>query len=312
VNLTRKRATLPHQIREMPMRTLVAFLVSSLLLVTTAWADIGPKPDFGRPSNPPIKVCSVFVANAWRAAILVPFSWGFSNCRDYARSVEATSFQAGCVLVDAPRTPGPKFYWARANTMTAPALDCGWRTGGSLEWTASAKVCSVLTPNAWRSLTMVNESWTAEDCRAMAREARASHVQLGCIVPGGGIRFTWARRNLRAEGPLPPAGVAGLYVPESDCGWQSPAEDARGFPGKLCTALVRGGWRSMTWVPPAWTPADCQAFSASIGATFYQLGCIYQTPPAGSAHRYVWGPASVIGRNQVDAPILSSCGWRFT
>lgn len=206
----------------------------------------------------------------------------------------------------------PQHALARTNRPPLPAADCGWSTSFSLTWPGPTKVCSILVPGGWRSLTMVPASWTASDCQALAREFRATRVQLGCIFHAPTPpKYAWASRHAGTDAPLPDGA---LYRPATDCGWASggapPA--ARTIPTKFCSGYVPGAWRTVTVVPPAWQPSDCQAFSRQIGATFYQLGCIFDTPPTGSTEKFVSGPAHAILRPAADAPLLRNCAWRVT
>lgn len=294
------------------MRSMFALLSVVLFLATSATADVGPKPDIVAPHSAPIKVCSPFVESNWRAAIMVPHMWVASDCRDYAGSINATAFQVGCFYTDPARRSGPQHALARTNRPPLPAADCGWSTSFSLTWPGPTKVCSILVPGGWRSLTMVPASWTASDCQALAREFRATRVQLGCIFHAPTPpKYAWASRHAGTDAPLPDGA---LYRPATDCGWASggapPA--ARTIPTKFCSGYVPGAWRTVTVVPPAWQPSDCQAFSRQIGATFYQLGCIFDTPPTGSTEKFVSGPAHAILRPAADAPLLRNCAWRVT
>lgn len=86
-----------------------------------------------------VRVCSAFVENNWRMAMPVNSHWLPEDCRQYALSVGATSFQLGCIFdsyrggrnVGADRPQ--KFSWGRAIPVTraafagdTPLPTCGW------------------------------------------------------------------------------------------------------------------------------------------------------------------------------------------
>lgn len=71
----------------------------------------------------------------------------------------------------------------------------------------------------------------------------------------------------------------------------------------LCSPLVPGGWRAIVWTPPDWTNADCQAFAGSVGATAYQVGCMFQAPSGPGGQKFSWATVNA------SAPASSNCGW---
>jgi hypothetical protein len=72
-----------------------------------------------------VKICSLSSKGNWRSITPVPQSWTVSDCKDYAKSVEADSIQVGCIFVT-----GPKYTWSQLVPLDAsssvPAPNCGW------------------------------------------------------------------------------------------------------------------------------------------------------------------------------------------
>jgi hypothetical protein len=48
-------------------------------------------------------------------------------------------------------------------------------------------------------------------------------------------------------------------------------------PQKMCSAGLYNGWRDSIIVPNGWDSAQCKRFSDSIGAVYFQLGCVAGT-----------------------------------
>jgi hypothetical protein len=80
------------------------------------------------------------------------------------------------------------------------------------------------------------------------------------------------------------AAPAGAQTPESALN----ADDGTGAV-KVCSPVAMPRWRSMIPVPKTWTFLDCMGFSGEMGASHFQLGCVFAnvTP---HAHKYAWGP----------------------
>ena len=72
-----------------------------------------------------VKICSISSKGNWRSITPVPQSWTVSDCKDYAKSVEANNIQLGCIFVT-----GPKYTWSKLLPLDAsssvPAPNCGW------------------------------------------------------------------------------------------------------------------------------------------------------------------------------------------
>src|SRR5215208_2383465 len=67
---------------------------------------------------------------------------------------------------------------------------------------------------------------------------------------------------------------------------------------KLCSAYSPNAFRDTIPVPASWSPEDCTAYAASLGAAVGQLGCIFEDGDP----KVVWGPV------QGGLPALD-CGW---
>ncbi|GJE13056.1 MULTISPECIES: hypothetical protein [Methylobacterium] len=79
---------------------------------------------------------------------------------------------------------------------------------------------------------------------------------------------------------------------------------------KVCAPVAMPRWRSMTPVPKTWTFLDCMGFSGEMGASHFQLGCLF-TNVTPHAQKYAWGPVvqiekSALGKSQAPMP---NCGW---
>jgi hypothetical protein len=55
---------------------------------------------------------------------------------------------------------------------------------------------------------------------------------------------------------------------------------------KICSDFLPGVWRDTFVVAKTWTPATCQAYSIFVGATNWQLGCMY-------SNAFLYGAAQV-------------------
>ncbi|MCJ2066861.1 hypothetical protein MKK63_29845 [Methylobacterium sp. J-088] len=79
---------------------------------------------------------------------------------------------------------------------------------------------------------------------------------------------------------------------------------------KVCSPVAMPRWRSMTPVPTTWTFVDCMAFSGEMGATHFQLGCLFAnvTP---HAQKYAWGAMVQIEKSALAKaqPPVPNCGW---
>jgi hypothetical protein len=82
-------------------------------------------PEEPAPPDGGTKICSVTVVNNWRDTILVPDSWEFEDCIDFARSVGAISAQVGCIF----QTGYPKFSFGSPDGRP-PNRNCRWYDGG--------------------------------------------------------------------------------------------------------------------------------------------------------------------------------------
>ena len=79
---------------------------------------------------------------------------------------------------------------------------------------------------------------------------------------------------------------------------------------KVCSPVALPRWRSVTPVPKTWSFLDCLSFSGEMGATHFQLGCLFAdvTP---YAQKYAWGTLVKIEKPalaQAQAPV-PNCGW---
>lgn len=79
---------------------------------------------------------------------------------------------------------------------------------------------------------------------------------------------------------------------------------------KVCSPVAMPRWRSMTPVPKTWTFLDCMGFSGEMGATHFQLGCLFAnvTP---HAQKYAWGAMVPIEKSAMAKaqPPVPNCGW---
>jgi hypothetical protein len=83
------------------------------------------------------------------------------------------------------------------------------------------------------------------------------------------------------------------------------------FPLKVCSVLEPGNWRANINVGPGWLSQDCAAFALSVGASHYQLGCIYSNRRNIVNQRFTWGAVFPVGHRvqtpEERRPVL--CGW---
>ncbi|MDP4021081.1 hypothetical protein Q8W71_00460 [Methylobacterium sp. NEAU 140] len=87
------------------------------------------------------------------------------------------------------------------------------------------------------------------------------------------------------------------------------ADDSAG-PVKVCAQAAPPRWRSLIPVPKTWTFLDCMSFSGDMGATHFQLGCLF-TNVTPYAQKYAWGALVKIEKDalaKAQAP-LPNCGW---
>ncbi|MGU3663609.1 hypothetical protein ACLBX9_05405 [Methylobacterium sp. A49B] len=79
---------------------------------------------------------------------------------------------------------------------------------------------------------------------------------------------------------------------------------------KVCAPVAMPRWRSMTPVPKTWTFLDCMSFSGEMGATHFQLGCLF-TNVTPYAQKYAWGPMVQIAKSALAKaqPPMPNCGW---
>ena len=79
---------------------------------------------------------------------------------------------------------------------------------------------------------------------------------------------------------------------------------------KVCAPVAMPRWRSMTPVPKTWTFLDCMGFSGEMGASHFQLGCLFAnvTP---HAQKYAWGAMVQIEKAALAKaqPPIPNCGW---
>ncbi|MCJ2126044.1 hypothetical protein [Methylobacterium sp. J-077] len=79
---------------------------------------------------------------------------------------------------------------------------------------------------------------------------------------------------------------------------------------KVCAPVAMPRWRSMIPAPKTWTFLDCMGFSGEMGASHFQLGCLFAnvTP---HAQKYAWGPVVAIEKAALaqPQPPLPNCGW---
>ncbi|MCJ2087737.1 hypothetical protein MKK88_17365 [Methylobacterium sp. E-005] len=87
------------------------------------------------------------------------------------------------------------------------------------------------------------------------------------------------------------------------------ADEAAGA-AKVCSPVAMPRWRSMTPVPKTWTFVDCMAFSGEMGATHFQLGCLF-TNVTPHAQKYAWGAMVQIEKSALAKaqPPVPNCGW---
>lgn len=87
------------------------------------------------------------------------------------------------------------------------------------------------------------------------------------------------------------------------------ADDGTGIV-RVCAPVAMPRWRSMIPVPRTWTFLDCMAFAGEMGASHFQLGCLFAnvTP---HAQKYAWGPMVQIQNAALakSEPPLPNCGW---
>jgi hypothetical protein len=87
---------------------------------------------------------------------------------------------------------------------------------------------------------------------------------------------------------------------------------------RVCSAVVPNNWRMAMPVNDNWLADDCMYYAISVGATHYQLGCIFRVytggpsvVPGSRPQKFSWGALAQIGQprdgNIVPVP---TCGWR--
>ncbi len=79
---------------------------------------------------------------------------------------------------------------------------------------------------------------------------------------------------------------------------------------KVCSPVAMPRWRSMTPVPKTWTFLDCMSFAGEMGATHFQLGCLF-TNVTPYAPKYAWGAMVKIEKAAMakPQPPVPNCGW---
>lgn len=79
---------------------------------------------------------------------------------------------------------------------------------------------------------------------------------------------------------------------------------------KVCSPVAMPRWRSMTPVPKTWTFLDCMSFAGEMGATHFQLGCLF-TNVTPYAQKYAWGAMVKIEKAAMakSQPPVPNCGW---
>jgi hypothetical protein len=79
---------------------------------------------------------------------------------------------------------------------------------------------------------------------------------------------------------------------------------------KICAPFVPNQWRTVTPVPDSWTLDDCRNMGQAVGASTLQVGCFFDTVPAGQTQKYVFGGSSGIANPPSNANQPSpNCGW---
>jgi hypothetical protein len=89
-------------------------------------------------------------------------------------------------------------------------------------------------------------------------------------------------------------------------------------PVRVCSAVVPNNWRMAMPVNERWRADDCLQYALSVGASHYQLGCIFgvytggpNVVPGSRPQKFSWGALAAIGQphggNIVPVP---TCGWR--
>lgn len=92
-------------------------------------------------------------------------------------------------------------------------------------------------------------------------------------------------------------------------------EPAAEEPVRTCSAVVENNWRAVVPINNRWAARDCRQYAVSMGATSYQLGCIfsdYRGHGGGrQPQRFSWGPLIPISREAWggDQPV-PTCGWQ--
>jgi hypothetical protein len=121
--------------------------------------------------------------------------------------------------------------------------------------------------------------------------------------------FTQARMACRALAVMLPLATATAWAVEPRPGDALDADDGTGAV-KVCSPVAMPRWRSMIPVPKTWTFLDCMGFSGEMGATHFQLGCLFAnvTP---HAQKYAWGAVVKIEKNALakPQPPMPNCGW---
>lgn len=76
---------------------------------------------------------------------------------------------------------------------------------------------------------------------------------------------------------------------------------------KICSPIEPEKWRAAIPVPREWTESDCRAFSTSVGATRYKLGCIFSEAVG---ERYSWSvEVKEVTDPEAPPPPPRNCGW---
>jgi hypothetical protein len=105
------------------------------------------------------------------------------------------------------------------------------------------------------------------------------------------------------------AGLAAGPVAAQVPGAALNADDGTGVV-RVCAPVAMPRWRSMIPVPKTWTFLDCMSFAGEMGATHFQLGCLF-TNVTPHAQKYAWGAMVQIQKSALakSEPPLPNCGW---
>ncbi len=232
------------------------------------------------------KVCSVFLPPSFRDSIVVPKTWGLTDCNSFRKiaglDYDATQYQLGCL-----NSTGVVYGSAGNDNTNAgfPTPDCGWALP-DVHPQPAQKACLVYddrtsSHNRWRDAFESPAQMKKEACEKYMTATNAVHYKLACINEH---RFV--------------SGAKDGGLPSPNCGWGVKTEPSTAA-AKICSAVTRyqaSPWRDTLNVGMEWTISICETYAHTVGAAAADYGCI-------SAKDGI-----VLGKQPLESSV---CQWRW-